>query len=327
MELTANWYAVETKDFNLSLGFNISFNRNTVDKLDGSDSMIATSGWGVSIGSDDYRAIVGKSIGQIYGYKQDGFYSFDDFTFNEETKRWIIKPGVADCSDIIATSGNWFGPGHMKLKKLTDDGSDKVTTNDRTVIGNAMPKHTGGFNINADYKGIDFGVQFNWSYGNDILNANKIDNTTYAGSKKYQNLSSDMALDKRFTTIDPETGYNIMYGEYANPARLQEINQNATIWHPLMNSTVMTDYAIEDGSFLRLSNLTIGYTLPKAWTKKFLVEKLRVYFTGYNLHCWTKYSGQDPEVDTRRSTPLTPGVDYSAYPKAHSFLFGINLTL
>lgn len=327
VELTANWYAVETKDFNLSLGFNISFNRNTVDKLDGSDSMIATSGWGVSIGSDDYRAIVGKSIGQIYGYKQDGFYSFDDFTFNEETKRWIIKPGVADCSDIIATSGNWFGPGHMKLKKLTDDGSDKVTTNDRTVIGNAMPKHTGGFNINADYKGIDFGVQFNWSYGNDILNANKIDNTTYAGSKKYQNLSSDMALDKRFTTIDPETGYNIMYGEYANPARLQEINQNATIWHPLMNSTVMTDYAIEDGSFLRLSNLTIGYTLPKAWTKKFLVEKLRVYFTGYNLHCWTKYSGQDPEVDTRRSTPLTPGVDYSAYPKAHSFLFGINLTL
>ena len=327
VELTANWYAVETKDFNLSLGFNISFNRNTVDKLDGSDSMIATSGWGVSIGSDDYRAIVGKSIGQIYGYKQDGFYSFDDFTFNEETKRWIIKPGVADCSDIIATSGNWFGPGHMKLKKLTDDGSDKVTTNDRTVIGNAMPKHTGGFNINADYKGIDFGVQFNWSYGNDILNANKIDNTTYAGSKKYQNLSSDMALGKRFTTIDPETGYNIMYGEYANPARLQEINQNATIWHPLMNSTVMTDYAIEDGSFLRLSNLTIGYTLPKAWTKKFLVEKLRVYFTGYNLHCWTKYSGQDPEVDPRRISPLTPGVDYSAYPKDHSFLFGINLTL
>ena len=314
-------------NFQWNTDFNISFNRNTVDKLDGSDSMIATSGWGVSIGSDDYRAIVGKSIGQIYGYKQDGFYSFDDFTFNEETKRWIIKPGVADCSDIIATSGNWFGPGHMKLKKLTDDGSDKVTTNDRTVIGNAMPKHTGGFNINADYKGIDFGVQFNWSYGNDILNANKIDNTTYAGSKKYQNLSSDMALGKRFTTIDPETGYNIMYGEYANPARLQEINQNATIWHPLMNSTVMTDYAIEDGSFLRLSNLTIGYTLPKAWTKKFLVEKLRVYFTGYNLHCWTKYSGQDPEVDTRRSTPLTPGVDYSAYPKAHSFLFGINLTL
>lgn len=72
------------------------------------------------------------------------------------------------------------------------------------------------FNINSDYKGIDFGVQFNWSYGNDILNANKIDNTTYAGSKKYQNLSSDMALGKRFTTIDPETGYNIMYGEYAN---------------------------------------------------------------------------------------------------------------
>ena len=213
------------------------------------------------------------------------------------------------------TFSGWDIPETMPAENIVLDAA--LTVNEYTVT----------YNINADYKGIDFGVQFNWSYGNDILNANKIDNTTYAGSKKYQNLSSDMALDKRFTTIDPETGYNIMYGEYANPARLQEINQNATIWHPLMNSTVMTDYAIEDGSFLRLSNLTIGYTLPKAWTKKFLVEKLRVYFTGYNLHCWTKYSGQDPEVDTRRSTPLTPGVDYSAYPKAHSFLFGINLTL
>lgn len=327
LEISANWYAIETKDFSLSVGANISFNRNKINKLDGSDSMIATSGWGLGISTDDYRAIVGKSVGQIYGYVQDGFYSFDDFTFDQESKRWIINEGVVDCSDIIATSGNSFGPGHIKLKKLTDDGTNKITTDDRKVIGDAMPKHTGGFNVNMKYKGVDFGAQFNWSYGNDIYNANKIDNTTFAGSKRYQNLSTEMALSDRFSIIDPVTGYNIMYGEHANPERLQEINKNAKIWHPLMNNTLLTDWAIEDGSFLRLSNLTVGYTLPRELTRKFYVENLRVYFTGYNLHCWTKYSGQDPEVDTRRSTPLTPGVDYSAYPKAHSFLFGINLTL
>ena len=106
LEITAHVIPVKTRDWMWTLDANISFNRNTVDKLDGSDSMIATSGWGVSIGSDDYRAIVGKSIGQIYGYKQDGFYSFDDFTFNEETKRWIIKPGRRPIASATFTSGS-----------------------------------------------------------------------------------------------------------------------------------------------------------------------------------------------------------------------------
>jgi len=75
-----------------------------------------------------------------------------------------------------------------------------------------------------------------------------------------------------------------------------------------------------------VSNVTLGYTLPEAWTRKFAVKKLRIYATANNLYCWTKYSGQDPEVNTRKGSPLTPGVDYSAYPKAHSYVFGLNLT-
>jgi hypothetical protein len=135
-----------------------------------------------------------------------------------------------------------------------------------------------------------------------------------------------MSLSNRFTTIDPATGYNIYYGDNANPEMLQEVNKNASIWHPISNSSVFTDWAVEDGSFLRLSNLTLGYTLPSHLSKKILMQKLRCYVTAYNLKCWTNYSGQDPEVDTRRSTPLTPGVDYSAYPKAKTFLFGVNVT-
>ncbi|HTN38019.1 MAG TPA: hypothetical protein VL053_13155, partial [Arachidicoccus sp.] len=196
---------------------------------------------------------------------------------------------------------------------------------DRRVIGHAQPKHTGGFSINATYKGFDLTSMFNWSYGNDIYNADKIDYTSYALSKRYQNISSLMSIENRFTTIDPATGANIMFGNDANPELFRELNKNARIWSPMMaNSSVMSDWAIEDGSFLRLSNITLGYTLPSKISKKFLVQNLRCYVAGYNIFVWTHYSGQDPEVSTMNN-PLTQGVDYSAYPKARKILFGLNV--
>ncbi len=326
IEIAATGYIVDNRDFKLSASFNISFNRNKIEELDGSDELIASSGWGLNLGSDDFRAVVGQPVGEMYGYVSDGMYTFDDFTFNETTNKWVLNDGVVDASSVFTNSGDYFGPGHMKLKKLSGEGTEISPDEDRKVIGHAQPKHTGGFSMNASYKGFDFGAQFNWSYGNDIYNANKIDFTSFSGSKRYQNLLSVMSLDNRFTTIDPATGYNIMFGENANPELLKELNKDARIWHPRANSTVLTDWAIEDGSFLRLSNLTLGYTLPKSISEKVLMKKLRVYVTANNLKCWTKYTGQDPEVDTRRSTPLTPGVDYSAYPKAKTLLFGINVT-
>ena len=137
--------------------------------------------------------------------------------------------------------------------------------------------------------------------------------------------ASLMSLENRFTTIDPATGNNIFYGDNANPDLLMELNRNARIWSPIMGQTILTDWAVEDGSFLRFSNLTIGYTLPKIFTRKFGVQNLRVYATGNNLFCWTAYSGQDPEVSTSKSN-LSPGIDNSAYPKARSYVFGLNVT-
>ena len=89
---------------------------------------------------------------------------------------------------------------------------------------------------------------------------------------------------------------------------------------------MLTDWAVEDGSFLRLSTLTLGYTLPEKITQKAKLGSVRFYVTGGNLFCLTKYSGYDPEVDTRRSTPMTPGVDYSAYPKSRSYVAGVNIS-
>lgn len=323
VELTLNANVINTKDFSLGVNFNIAFNKNKVDMLDGNDEMIVSSNT-TDVGKDDYRVIVGQELGLMYGYVVDGMYGFNDFDFDQKTKTWKIKEGVVDCYSIMSRSGNYYGPGHIKLKDL--DGDGVITADgDRQVIGHALPKHTGGFSVNAGWKGIDLSAMFNWSYGNDVLNAGKIDYTTYAGSKKYENFSTIMNLEHRFTTIDPETGQNIYYGDYANPVRLQAINQNATIWHPLTNNTIFTDWAVEDGSFLRFSNLTIGYTLSQHLTRRFGVSNLRVYVTANNLHIWTRYSGQDPEVSTSGNN-LAPGKDTSAYPKCHSYILGLNIT-
>jgi len=98
------------------------------------------------------------------------------------------------------------------------------------------------------------------------------------------------------------------------------------MFSPFTQNAIFSDWAVEDASFLRFQSATIGYTLPEKLTTKAFIKKARLYVTGTNLFCWTKYSGYDPEVDTRRSTPLTPGVDYSAYPKSIGCVFGLNIT-
>jgi len=325
VEFTLNASLMSGKDFYLDMNFNISFNKNRVDALYGThnDEMIV-SGGGVEVGSDNYRVFTGQEVGLMWGYVSDGMYSFDDFTFNETTKKWDIKEGVVDCSGVLSRSGDYFGPGHQKLKDLNGDGVVDAD-NDRTVIGHAQPKHTGGFSIATGWKGIDLTAMFNWSYGNDIFNASKIDYNSYTGTKRYQNMTTEMRLENRFTYIDPVTGNNLYTGTYADPVKLQELNVGKKYWHQMENATIMTDWGIEDGSFLRLGTLTLGYTLPTLLTRRFGVQNLRLYGTAGNLFCLTRYSGQDPEVNTSSSN-LAPGVDKSAYPKSHTYLFGLNIT-
>ena len=120
--------------------------------------------------------------------------------------------------------------------------------------------------------------------------------------------------------INQETGKIV-----SDPVQLYEMNKNATIWSADMMSAPLHSWAVEDGSFLRFNNLTIGYSLPKGALKVLKLSQLRFYGTLYNIITWTNYTGYDPEVDTQRSTPLTPGVDYSAYPRSRSFNVGLNL--
>lgn len=315
-EVSINWNAINTKDYGLSIGANIGFNRNKVLSLGTMSEYAAASNWASTEIGSDYMVYVNGQVGQIYGYVNDGRYEVSDFEgyINGE---WVLKEGVADCSEVIGSK--FLRPGAMKLKNIDGSEDNKVTTKDRRIIGNTNPKHTGGFNINARVKGFDLTANFVWSVGNDIYNANKIEYTS-TGKYKYRNMIDIMADGNRWTNLNAD-------GTICNdPAKLAEMNANTTMWSPAMQKAVLSDWAIESGSFLRLSTLSLGYTLPKNLMQQVGIQNLRFYVTGYNLFCLTNYSGFDPEVSTRNKTALTPGVDYSAYPKSRQFVIGANLT-
>jgi hypothetical protein len=314
VELTLNAPIVSKKDFSLSIGGNIAYNINRVTDLGGLESIMAQSYWASTEIGDDYIVQVGEPLGNMYGYVNDGMYTADDFTW--DGAKWNLKEGVADASSVIG--GTYMRPGAIKLKDLNGDG--KVTSADRKVIGNASPDFTGGFNFSGYAYGFDFSANFNFMIGNEVYNANKIE---FTSSRKYynRNLLNMMDVDKRWTNIDWSTGELV-----TDPETLKSVNAGKTMWNPAVGSAVFSDWAVEDASFLRMQSATVGYTLPEDLTKKIHIRKLRLYVTGTNLFCLTKYSGYDPEVDTRRSTPLTPGVDYSAYPKSIGFVAGVNLT-
>jgi hypothetical protein len=197
---------------------------------------------------------------------------------------------------------------------------------DRTIIGNPTPKFTGGLAQQFTYKNWDMSLFLNFSYGNDIYNANKIEFTNgYTGNS---NMLDIMANRWKVVTPQGQTAQWVTStGQVMGiaPGALQELNKNATIWQPIKSAGAFfpSSWAIEDGSFLRVNNLTVGYSLPVKNLVKMKISKLRFYFTANNLAVFTKYTGYDPEVSVRNS-PLTPGLDYSAYPKSRSFIFGVN---
>lgn len=313
IEATFNWVAIDKKNYGLSIGANIGFNKSEIKSLGIMNDFGVESRWASSEIGNDYWVAVGGSVGKMYGYRADGRYEVSDFEGYDEVKKvWKLKEGVVDASAVVGT----IRPGAMKLKDVTDDG--KVTPEDRQIIGDANPVNTGGINISGRVYGFDLTASFNWSVGNDIYNANKIE-FTQTSKYQYRNMISDMGSGSRWTNLRPD-------GTISNDAaELTSMNANTTMWSPYTARMVFSDWAVEDGSFFRLNTLTLGYTLPSTMMSKIRVNTLRFYVTGYNLFCLTKYSGYDPEVSTMRKTNLTPGVDYSAYPRSRQFIIGMNL--
>lgn len=294
IELSLNSTNIQTKDFTWQTNFNISFIKNTLKGLaSGVESMYARSGFDSNFTAYDYIATVGQSLGLIYGYEFDGIYQSSDFN-RTPSGQLVLKEGVTNNARYNGT----LQPGVVKYKD--QDGDGVITTNDRTVIGNAMPKWYGGITNTLNFKGIDFGFMFQFNYGNNIYNATRI----YATQSR--------------------SGRRNMLAEVADRWSPTNASNKVPAYNGYITNDVYSRF-VEDGSFLRLKNLTLGYTLPHKWVRKFHASKLRIYGTAQNLFCVTKYSGYDPEVNSASNNPMTPGLDWGAYPKSRVFTFGIDL--
>ncbi|HMH21886.1 MAG TPA: TonB-dependent receptor [Puia sp.] len=334
LEVQANGTIMQSQTFRWTGSFNISWNSNIVKSLGAQQQFFANSGYfNTAQQPADFLVKVGQQVGTMWGLVNDGYYKITDFDnapysntlYPWATTKYTLKKGVPTSS----ISSTLVQPGTQKFKDVNGDG--KIDGTDYKIIGHALPKFIGGFSQNFNYKSFDLSLFFNYSYGNTVANYNKLEFTsTYTNGA---NLLS--TFDNRYRTVDPSTGLQVQgvptaaIGAIgASPDVLNALNAHAKYWIPVQgvewdNSQ---SFAMEDGSFLRLNNVTLGYALPKTLLSKIKIASIRVFVTVNNVATLTGYSGYDPDVSTRRATPITAGVDYSAYPRSRSFYAGLNVT-
>ncbi|GAA4749835.1 TonB-dependent receptor [Flavisolibacter ginsenosidimutans] len=337
VELQLSGIIVSKKDFSYSANFNISFNKNRITSLGPNTQILRNSGW--FSGSNfpaDYVLRVGEEVGAMYGYVNDGFYTMNDFTaspfsnanYPQYNTQYMLKKGVVNAASILA---NPLQPGSPKFKDLNGDGKIDPD-NDRTIIGHAQPKFYGGFGQTLTYKGFDLSVFANFVYGNDVFNANKLEYGSAYGSQvnmlkldndRWQMIDNNGNSIQKVVTI---SGTQYILG--VDSTTMAGVNSNAKIWFPStsVNGFYSQSYAVEKGSYIRISNVTLGYNLPKSLISKIKISSFRIYATVNNLATITGYTGYDPDASTRRSDPTTPGVDYAAYPRARTYVAGVNVT-
>ena len=334
LEFSVGGDVARSKNFNLSVNFNISFNRGKIDRLADGVNGLYKSQWGSTMtqpNTGDYELVVGKPVGIVRGYVYDGWYKVSDFSYKNGI--YTLNSNVPDISaGVLGTvygttnnkpAGQVAYPGVVKFKDLNGDGV--VDENDVTEIGNMNPKHTGGIAFNGNYKNIDFALDFNWSYGNQLYDVNYL--AAFYGSKEdglYRNRLETLSNAYRIYDIQNDQLVSV-----TDPTALQALNQNATTFLPYQENPIASSLGIQNGSYLRLNTVVVGYTLPSQLSHKVGMSSLRVYGTIYNAFVLTNYPGLDPDVNTNThqggAIYPTPGMDWGAYPHARSFVFGINV--
>lgn len=291
-EFTLDATLIQRKNFSWNVNFNIALNRNKVTALTNDQySLLSGVSWDQKFnGQYPYITQVGKPSGMMYGFIYEGTYKYDDF--NSGT---ALKDGVPYLSSV---GKNAVRPGDPKYRDINGDGV--IDDNDRTIIGCGQPLSTGGFGTSFNLYGFDLNVFFSWSYGNNILNANRL----YFENGNVSNTNQWATYKNRWTEKNPDSD-------------IPRIQANGVY---LYSSRV-----VEDGSFLRLRNVSLGYTIPRKVLRKMHFDSMRVYISADNVYTLTNYSGPDPEVSTRNSV-LTPGFDWSAYPRAFGLTGGVAIT-
>ena len=292
--------SVSNKGIELTIGYNGKIGNDFKYAIDGNISTYRNKveslgsganipGKGIHLGYYTYTMTEpGMPIGYFYGYKTDGVFQTQEEIDNYKNNGQVVMPGAK--------------PGDPKFKDLNGDG--KLDDEDRTMIGNPHPDFTFGLTLSAEYKGFDISAFFQGSVGNDLLNVLKYD--IYSGTGWY-NAPKDI-----LTTYWNGPG---------------STNKNFGIDADSRMNLEMSDWYVENGSYVRLKNLQIGYTLPSSLTRKITIDNLRVFVATQNLFTITGYSGLDPEVGEINSNPQYKGCDMGFYPQARTFMFGVSFKL
>lgn len=294
LEFTLNYRQKIARKVNINATFIASLMRNKVLDLKGTSPIIDPT--------LPIAHIEGMPVGAYYGYRMDGVYQMDDFTWQNDSdpsiplqdRNYELKPGLP-----VQTEGA-VRPGDLKYKDIS--GPDGVPDGeidldyDREVIGNPFPDVTMSLNLSVDWKGVDFNMFWQSSIGRDMYNQGPMVIPFYSD---WGNVWADM-VSKRWTVDNPT-------------------NSHPRLNYSSRTATTRSSYYIYDASFLRLKNIEIGYSLPSRWLSKIRVQKLRIYAGIQNAWTWTNFPGWDPE---RPSTNISSEV----YPQVRIYNFGINLT-
>ncbi|MFL9832426.1 SusC/RagA family TonB-linked outer membrane protein [Chryseobacterium terrae] len=314
MEFTLNSINLKSENFRWSTDANIGFNKSKVLSLDEGRTFRNFSVGSNRAGMVTYYATVGEELGDMYGYVYQGIYTTDDF-IQAGNGTLTLKPGV------VKPASGTPKPGDIKF--AADNEAGDQFTRKLVKIGNGTPDFIGGISNNFSYKGFDLSVFLKFSVGGDVYNATKHSLSPYA---MFQNVPSEFG-DNYYHVIDPNTGQAA-----TSLVRLKELNPNeeSSLWSlGTTNSSYITypsSYYVEDGSYLRVSMVTLGYSFSKEFLSHIKLTNARIYATVNNLATITGYSGFDPEVSAASGVTVTPGYDNSSFPRSRSYVLGINLT-
>lgn len=320
LEITLDTHPVQLKNFSWDSNFQISFNKNKLLSLSDTENatLVGYGQWGDVVCVSE----IGKPLYNFYGYKVEGVYKDLDDIQNS------AKPAKYP-SDGVFSRGNTVWVGDIKYKDVDENGI--IDERDRTDIGSPLPKFTFGWTNTFRYKNLDLSIFLNGSYGNKVMNYNSL-TLTHMNSTWTNQLQSVVSKRARLEPIDPTIVYADGSKWYDHIDNVRVKNPGTKIPHTSINdpndNDRISDRYVEDGSFLRIKNITLGYTFPKALLNKAKIENLRVYVNIQNLYTFTKYTGYDPEVgaSTQDSTGLTYGLDNGRYPSPAMYSFGLNIT-
>lgn len=320
LEITLDTHPVQLKNFSWDSNFQISFNKNKLLSLSDTENatLVGYGQWGDVVCVSE----IGKPLYNFYGYKVEGVYKDLDDIQNS------AKPAKYP-SDGVFSRGNTVWVGDIKYKDVDENGI--IDERDRTDLGSPLPKFTFGWTNTFRYRNLDLSIFLNGSYGNKVMNYNSL-TLTHMNSTWTNQLQSVVSKRARLEPIDPTIVYadGSKWFDHIDNVRVK--NPGTKIPHSSINdpndNDRISDRYVEDGSFLRIKNITLGYTFPKALLNKAKIENLRVYVNIQNLYTFTKYTGYDPEVgaSTQDSSGLTYGLDNGRYPSPAMYSFGLNIT-